>query len=131
VRTAILAICVLAALALYGHEREKNGELNGRIAHLVSEKARVDTVYTTLTKTQVKIRLVTDSLLRTDTLWRSDTVRLLVAAERNACNAVIETCERRVAVRDSIIGALKKKPSVWSKVPWVAAGVLGGVILTR
>jgi hypothetical protein len=44
---------------------------------------------------------------------------------------VVQTCETRVAIRDSIIGVLKKKPSVWSKLPWVAAGVIGGVILSK
>jgi hypothetical protein len=125
---------VVAALLLFAgwswHER-KVGELNGRIAHLVLEKARVDTFYRTQTKTLVKVRLHTDSMFVTDTVIHTDTVRLLLAAERNACNAVIKSCEDRVAYRDSIIEVLKKKPSVWSKVPWVLGGVVAGVVLTR
>jgi hypothetical protein len=45
---------------------------------------------------------------------------------------VIQTCEQRVAIRDSTIKALKKsQPRWWSAVPWVAAGVLGGVLLSK
>jgi hypothetical protein len=121
---------VILGLALFGgwswHER-KVGELNGKIAHLVSESKRVDTVYRRDTLTLTRVRRLTDSIL----VHQTDTVRLIVERERQACDRVIETCEQRVAIRDSTIRALRKKPSVWSKVPWVAAGVLGGVILSR
>ena len=109
----------------YGRYRQTMGEMEGRIKHLTEQRARVDTLYRTDTMTLSRVRRLTD------TLRLSDTVRILIAAERQACDAVISTCEQRVAYRDSIITVLKKKPSVWSKLPWVAAGVLGGVILSK
>lgn len=117
----VVALCLLLA---WGHERQESGKRSERIAQLEHRKAQVDTVYTTLTKTRSIVRVKTDSILRTDTLWRSDTVRVLIAAERKACDAVIQTCEQRVAVRDSIIKQLKKKPSVFSKLPWLLGGYL-------
>jgi hypothetical protein len=121
---------VILGLALFAgwswHER-KVGELNGKIAHWQAESKRVDTLYRRDTLTLTRVRRITDSIL----VHQTDTVRLIVAREREACDRVIETCEYRVAYRDSIIGVLKKKPSVWSKLPWVAAGVLGGVLLSK
>ena len=124
-------VLLIAAMLGYGYHRQQVGELNGRIAHLTAESRRVDTVYRTLTKTKAIVRFRVDSLLRTDTLFRDTTVRRLILGERNACDRVIETCEQRVAIRDSTIKALRKKPSVLRVVPWVAAGVLGGVILSK
>ena len=124
-------VLAIALLLGYGYHRQQVGELNGRIASLEHLKTTTDTVYKTLTKTRVLVKLRTDSLLRTDTLFHVDTVRVLVERERQACDQVISTCEQRVAVRDSIIKVLKKKPSVLSRIPWVAAGVLGGVILSK
>jgi hypothetical protein len=102
-----------------------------KLARLEIEKARVDTVYQTKVKTLVQVRLRTDSILITDTVIHTDTVRLLLAAERNACNAVIQSCEDRVAYRDSIITVLKKKPSVVKHLPWVLGGVVAGFVLSR
>jgi hypothetical protein len=124
-------IGLLLVLLVYGWQQRKVGELNGRIAHLTAESKRVDTLYRRDTLTLTRVRRSTDSILVTDTLWRSDTVRVLIANERNACNAAIRTCEQRIAIADSTIKALRKKPSVWGKLPWVAAGVLGGVILSK
>jgi hypothetical protein len=124
-------LLVIGLVLGYGWHRERVGELNGKIAHLQEQKARVDTLYRRDTLTLTRVRRITDSVLVLDTVIRVDSVKVLVEAERNACNAVIATCEQRVAYRDSIIAALKKKPSVWSKLPWVAAGVLGGVILSK
>lgn len=121
----------LLVIALFSWHRSAvfMGRAQERIAQLESRKAQVDTVYRTDTLTLTKVRRHTDSLLITDTLIHVDTVRLLVAAERNACNAVIETCERRVAIRDSLIVELKKKPSVLKHLPWVLGGVVAGVVL--
>jgi hypothetical protein len=122
---------LLALLLGYGYHREQIGKREARIVVLMMQKARVDTVYARDTVTLTRVRRLTDSVLITDTVIRVDSVKVLVAAERQACDAVISTCETRVAVRDSIITVLKKRPSVWSKLPWVAAGVLGGVILSK
>jgi hypothetical protein len=127
----IVGVLAIALVLGFGNYMHRMGELDGRIAHLTAESKRVDTVYRRDTLTLTKVRRRTDSILVTDTLWRSDTVRVLIAAERNACNAAIRTCEQRIAIADSTIKALRKKPSVWSKLPWVAAGVLGGVILSK
>jgi acetyl-CoA carboxylase carboxyltransferase component len=125
-------VLLLAAVVFgYGYHREQVGKREARIAVLMSQKAKVDTVYSRDTLTLTKVRRLTDSVLVVDTLVYRDTVKLYLAAERAACDAVVQTCETRVAIRDSIIGVLKKKPSVWSKLPWVAAGVLGGVILSK
>jgi acetyl-CoA carboxylase carboxyltransferase component len=125
-------VLLLAAVVFgYGYHREQVGKREARIAVLMAQKARVDTVYRRDTLTLTRVRRLTDSVLVMDTLVYRDTVKLYIAAERQACDAVIQTCETRVAIRDSIITVLKKKPSVWSKLPWVAAGVLGGVILSK
>jgi hypothetical protein len=97
-----------------------------RIAELEAQAAIVDTVYVRDTLTLTKVRYKTDSILitQTDTVVHRDTVIRWLAAERKACDDVIGTCERRVAVRDSLIKELKKKPSVWSKLPWLVGGYL-------
>jgi hypothetical protein len=120
---------VILGLALFAgwswHQR-KVGELNGKIAHWQAESKRVDTLYRTRTKTLVQVRRSTDTLKLADTVWQ------VIYREREACDAVIQTCEQRVAIRDSTIKALKKsQPRWWSAVPWVAAGVLGGVLLSK
>ena len=115
---------VLLGVFLYGRERAASGRLAERVAQLEQRKAQVDTVYRRDTLTLKRVRTVVDRVLQVDTLWRSDTVRVLIAAERKACDAVIQTCEQRVAVRDSIIRQLKKKPSVFSKLPWLLGGYL-------
>jgi hypothetical protein len=125
---------LLTALVLvlgYGWHRERVGELNGKIAHLQEQKARVDTVYRRDTLTLTRVRRITDSVLVLDTVIRVDSVKVLVAAERQACDAVIRTCEQRVAYRDSIIEGLRKKPSVWDKLPWVLGGVVVGKLILK
>lgn len=124
-------LVAMVLLVAYGCERRDSGRQAERIAQLEHRKAQVDTVYKTQTKTLVKVRRVTDSILTTDTLFRVDTVRQMIATERKACDQVIQTCEQKVAVRDSLIKELKKKPSIFSKIPWVAAGIIGGAILTK
>lgn len=56
------------------------------------------------------------------------------------CKMVVSSCEVRVAARDSLIANQNRQiqvlikhgqTSVWSKIPWVAAGVLGGVLLSK
>ena len=62
----------------------------------LARQYRVDTV--TLRRT----RHTTDTLLFRDTLIHRDTVRVYVEAERKACDAVIATCEARLAVSESL-----------------------------
>lgn len=121
----------VAALLLFGygwHER-RVGELNGKIASLVRETKRVDTLYKRDTLTLTRVRRITDSVLVLDTVIRVDSVKVLIRAERNACDAVVKTCEQRVAIRDSTIKALKSKSHTVSKVLWFLAGVGTGAVL--
>jgi len=72
-----------------------------------------DTVYLTdtmrLTRTVTRIRTRLDSALRTTT----DTVRLAVNealdSVQRACQTVIASCERRVAIRDSLIETMRRR----------------------
>ena len=110
-----------------------------RSADSLAKQYRVDTV----TKTRTRWR--TDTLLAgRDTLVHRDTVRVYVEAERKACDAVIATCEARLAVSESLrrndstaFAAYRKaQPSVWRKRlarvrDWTfgaAAGVLVGTL---
>ena len=101
-------VLLIAVVFGYGYHREQVGKREARIAVLVAEKARIDTVYKQDTLTLTRVRRITDSVLVLDTVIRVDSVKVLVAAERAACDAVIQTCEQRVAIRDSIITILKK-----------------------
>jgi hypothetical protein len=103
------AVLLIALILGYGWHQKRIGVLEGQIASLEVTKARVDTVYTRDTLTLTKFRRVTDSVLITDTVIRVDSVKVLIAVEREACDRIRTTCEQRVAVRDSLIKALKKK----------------------
>ena len=60
-------------------------------------------VYRTDTVRLTRTRWRTDTLLAgRDTLLHRDTVRVYVEAERKACDAVIATCEARLAVSESL-----------------------------
>lgn len=114
----LLVVGLLGTL-VFGHRHYAE-----RIAQLEHRKAQVDTVYRDRTLTLTKVRRITDSVIQHDTV-----VRAIIATERQACDAVIQTCEQRVAVRDSLIVELKKKPSVLHYVPWVLGGVAVGLLL--
>jgi hypothetical protein len=119
----------VAALLAYGSEQRKVGALREQLAHLVRETKRVDTLYKRDTLTLTRVRRITDSVLVTDTVIRVDSVKVLIHSERLACDAVVKTCEQRVAVRDSTIRALKSKSHTVSKVLWFLAGVGTGAVL--
>jgi hypothetical protein len=63
---------------------------------LVEQKTRLDTVYVERKVTQAKVQFVTDSILKTDTVFRDTTAKRIVADERRACDAVVSTCEKKV-----------------------------------
>jgi hypothetical protein len=92
-------------------------DLMARNAELAKRSSVVDTAYVTDTVRLSKIRRVVDSVFQGDTLFHVDTVRVLVAAERNACDAVVATCEVRVAVRDSQIAVLDSALTEARRVP--------------
>jgi hypothetical protein len=127
-------LLVIALVLGYGWHRERVGELNGKIAHLERSRQRADSTYRVEVSEMANQVIHYKNLRRvirlTDTVW----VKRFVVATDSAiasCTRAVEACDHRVAIRDSIIAVLKKKPSVWSKLPWVAAGVLGGVILSK
>jgi hypothetical protein len=94
-----------------------------------------DSVYTRDTVTLRSVRLRTDSVIvtRRDTLIHRDTVRVLVEAEREACNAAVLTCEARVANRDARIAVLDSALTEARRVPrlsknlYVASDLSGGI----
>lgn len=63
-----------------------------------------------------EVRTRTDTLLAriADTVYvRADTVRLIVAAERQACDAARLTCELRVAAADSAARLYQRQSELW------------------
>ena len=104
----ILLGVAAAAVILSLHLGRVQG-LNARIAQLEEKKAQVDTLYVTDTLELTRVRREIDTLVIRDTVVHRDTVIKWLAAERRACNAVIETCEKRVAIRDTIIINLKRQ----------------------
>lgn len=155
----LLGAAAYGAVALYGAQQRRIGRLQAQVAvqdsaltALATSKRKVDSVYVVKQDTLRLVRHRTDSIVRLDTLLihrtdtltriRIDTVRQLVEAERNACDAVVRTCEQRVAQRDSIIQfqaakirALGKREKLFWFVPKpsrtaaFAAGIIGGYII--
>jgi hypothetical protein len=98
----------------------------------------VDTVYVRDTVQLTRVRHRTDTILRTltDTLIHRDTVIQIVERERAACDAVIQTCEERVALRNLRIKELERGErflgiKLPSRTLMFGAGLLTGVVLTR
>lgn len=112
----ILAIVLALAssgwlgIHLYGNQRARMALWQQRYDSLSHVSATRDSVFVHDTVRLTVVRHRTDSLLRVDTLFRADTVRQIVAAEREACSQVIVSCEAKVAIRDSMIHALQHKP---------------------
>lgn len=157
----MLGAAAYGAVSLYGAANQRIGRLQSQIAVrdstiavLQQSKRKIDSVYVTKTDTLRIVRHRTDSLLRLDTLLihrtdtltriRIDTVRQLVERERIACDAVVLTCEQKVATRDSIISlqelqlkALGRKDK-WlgflpapSRTLLFGVGLAGGYLLHR
>ena len=95
-----------SALEREGALREQAKALEARNARLEEEAGRIDTVYQTKRDTLVRVRRVTDSILLTDTVYTRDSVTQIVKGERLACDAVLQSCTERVAIRDSRIAVL-------------------------
>jgi hypothetical protein len=129
-----------------GCQMAKNEQQDAEIKRLYKQADRLmdqanqrDTVYRTDTVRLTRTRLVTDSVLLVDTLIHRDTVRVLVERERLACDAALETCEARVAYRDSIIANLdsvtkaqQRRGGNWkTKLGWLLAGAAAGVLIPR
>ncbi len=146
----ILLVIALGGLWAYGCENRRAGRLEEqktalehRNAALEEDAGRIDTVYREATKTLRKVRYATDTIFLSDTVIHTDTVRQIVAQEREKCDAVIQTCEQQkanlraqVANLDSTIAVLNKQKPGWfkkttGKLGWVAAGAAAGVILSK
>ncbi len=132
-----------ASLRREGELRERLAGLEQRNAMLEDEAGRIDTVYRTDTITLRKVRYATDTLLARDTVIHTDTVRMLVAEERRACSAALQTCEQQkanlraqIANLDSTITVLNKQQPGWftkatGKLGYIGAGVVAGVLLSK
>lgn len=113
--TLLLVAAAVGGILAYGARQRSVGELRATIAlreaaidSLSKRAARVDSVYVVRRDTLRIVRTRTDSILDTlrltDTLVRIETVVQIVERERLACDAVVASCEQRVAVRDSLLG---------------------------
>jgi hypothetical protein len=132
-----------AAGCHYNQDRTLKSAINvlaDRVDSLKGEAGRLDTVYHTDTVQLTRVRTRTDSLLLTDTVYTRDTVVRIVERERQACDAVIATCEQRVAQRDTIIAGLdsivklqkKRTGSDWkTKLGYLLGGVAAGALIPR
>lgn len=134
--SVILVLLALAAMLTWGRERERTGELREANRILAAQQAKAETVYVQRTDTLKLTRRITDSILTVDTLWRTDTVRALVLAERNACNAVVSACEDRVRLLKERYANLEKQQPNWLQrqlghLPYLGAGIVAGAVLVK
>ena len=105
----ILLALGLLALWAYGCENRRAGRLQQELHDLQAQAKQIDTVYHTDTIRLRTVRYATDTLLTRDTVIHTDTVRQIIQQERDACNAVISTCEREKANLRQQITVLKKQ----------------------
>lgn len=127
--------CYAGAIGRDAQTRAEIARLTRALATARGRLPVTDTVYVRDTLTLTRTRRVTDSLLITDTVIRADTVRLLVERERLACDAVVRTCETRIAERnvviagqDSLIAQLRKRSPFLLRIGKPVLPFLGGVI---
>jgi hypothetical protein len=127
----------------YAKNRALAGELDrlGKVRDSLENVARGrDTLYLTQVDTLRLVRTRTDSILLVDTLIHRDTVVRIIARERDACDAVIATCEARVADRDRQIANLdsllkiqkKKSGGDWkTKLGLILGGAAAGALIVK
>jgi hypothetical protein len=139
----VLIAVAYAAGCHYNQDRTLKSAINvlaDRVDSLKGEAGKVDTVYDVDTVQLTRVRTRTDSLLLTDTVYTRDTVVQIVERERQACDAVVATCEQRVAQRDTIIAGLdsivklqkKRTGSDWkTKLGYLLGGVAAGALIPR
>lgn len=109
----LLVLGVVVALALWilvpragsvGHLEQKIDSLQAANDTLRQVRIpKVDTLYREVRDTLRMTRTRTDSILKTDTLIRVERVQQLISDERRSCDAVVSTCEVRVAQRDTAL----------------------------
>ena len=83
-------------------------------ARAAGEIKRADSVFVrdtiTLTRVATRFRTAVDSVVRTDTLTQRESVFVSLADSTiRACYAVVESCNARVAARDSLITTLGRQ----------------------
>ena len=148
--TRALPWLLLLAVAWFGGcQYQKNRELGAdvhrleeRLAGFHDQVAVVDTAYVTdtVTLTRWRTRLDTMSVDKriTDTVWVKQYVQVAESTVV-ACSGALETCEKRVALRDSMITNLdsllrierKRGPDWKSKLGWLLAGAAAGALVPR
>lgn len=129
--------------ASYTARQREIGALKFRLANTLAQETRLtkradslEKAYRVDTVTLRRTRTRTDSFFThtRDTLIHRDTVIQIVEAERQACDAVVSACERRLAVKDSIAATLREririteagKPSkLRQAVTVIGAGLIG------
>jgi hypothetical protein len=138
----------LIAVAWFGGAQYARGRaLAGEVKRLEAVRDSLanvargrDTLYVTQVDTLRLVRTRTDSILLVDTLIHRDTVVRIIARERDACDAVIHTCEQRVADRDRQIANLdsllkiqkKRYGGDWkTKLGLLLGGAAAGVLITK
>lgn len=106
-----LAAIALGLLVLkgYGCERESQGVLKQQIkaretviAALAKQQARVDTEYVRGKTVYLPTKARWDSVMA-DTNVKKTPEILIADSAVKSCSRLVETCERRVAIRDSIM----------------------------
>lgn len=111
----ILLVIAVVGLWAYGCENRLAGRLQERLSALQAERKQTEIVYHTDTVTLRKVRYATDTLLKRDTVVHTDTVRQLIQQEREACSAVISTCEQQKRNLQAQIDVLEKQKPSWLK----------------
>jgi hypothetical protein len=157
--TLLLIAAAVGGLQMYGcHQREigrRDATIKARdvaIDSLRGRTARTDTIYRLrvdtlrIVRTRTNVQLDTILQRTTDTIVQvhRDTLVQIVERERLACDAVVASCEQRVATRDSLlqlqalqIKDLRKPDKLFGFLPAPSkeivfgAGVVAGALLTR
>lgn len=147
-----LLVAVLAVMVVYGlTDAYQRGHADGLadsarryVAARVTVVKMTDTVYSTDTIRFSRWRTRWDTARITDTVMRDSVVyvnRDIADSTISACRAVVASCERRVAARDSLITALNaslkaeraSRPSALrlalDRAFWAAAGLGVGVVV--
>jgi hypothetical protein len=121
-RYALVAAAALLVGVLFQRDRQAGAAARTELVRLTHERRVTDTLYRRDTVRLTVTRTIYNSSRDTLLLHLTDTVKVrefVAAADSTirACTLVVETCEQRVAVRDSIIATLKKlQPSFWNRV---------------
>lgn len=123
-----------------GCYERRQGALEAENAMLKAQSAQAETVYVAKVDTVRLTRRVTDSVLATitDTVIRVDTVRQLIAAERDACDNALSACDAQKALLTLRIKNLEQQSQerflgirLPSRTAMFGLGIVGGYILSR